>query len=89
MARLNVELGVLAIPENYFDWAELFINLVNMLSDWYKWTGNINNLEATIKKAELIIVTILKNYLSHAKKLHNHAIILSKRYNWTGYIDDL
>lgn len=62
------------------DQAQILNNLENMLSDWYYQTGNINDLEAAISKAELAVPITPEDNRNRAGFSNNLGNILSDRY---------
>lgn len=55
----KTELPVSAITEGHPDRAMVLDNLGIMLLDRYNWTGNMDELQRAISKAELAIVATL------------------------------
>lgn len=80
---------VSATLDNDPDKATILDILGTQLLYWYKCTGNIDDLEASILRAEMAIPAIPKDYPHQAVMLNNLSNTLSTQYNQTRNILDL
>ena len=83
------EMLISAIPENHPYRAALLNSLGIMLSDRYKRTGNMHDLEAAISKAELAVSATPEDHPDRAAVINNLGSMLLDRYKRTGNMHDL
>lgn len=60
-----------------------------MLSNRYKQTGNMDDLQAAISNVALVVSAASDGHQNNGRLLIDFAIILSDQYNRTGNIDNL